>query len=90
MATADEKRAYQRGYQAGRKRVADEDARWMQVQAEIHAKTVARRDAFFCAALTGLIVNGNWQIGKNKAASVADYVTMAKEFANASVMAVKP
>lgn len=87
MAGATElKKAYARGYAAGRKRVAVEQQKWDQVHEEIHGKDVARQDAFFCAALTGLLASPGWKKGDGgEVKTIDDYIEIARKFARKSV-----
>jgi hypothetical protein len=81
---------YSRGYSAGRKRTEMENAHWLQIHTEIHHRDVSRKDAFFCAALTGLIARGGWQMDGNKVEKMAEYVELARRFANKSMEVMKP
>ena len=66
-----ERRAYAKGYAAGqRKRESAERQRF---------------DAFYCAALTGLLVSGRWRNGDKDWSSIPDYVNGAIDFAKQSL-----
>jgi hypothetical protein len=58
--TAEEKAAYQRGYQAGRKRVDIELKEWQAVHASITHVRSQRIDAFYCAALHFALTCEGW------------------------------
>lgn len=79
-------RGYSKGYRAGRKRTAAEDETWQRMHAEIHAKDVARRDRFFCAALNGLIVKGGWTMDGKLVKDMNDYIELARKFADAAML----
>jgi hypothetical protein len=81
----DEKRAYQRGYAAGRKRTEAELAHWLRIHEELHDRRVQRKDAFFCAALNGLLPVSGWEMGGKQLASLDDYVELAVRFADAAM-----
>jgi len=87
---------YSRGYAAGRRRLEKDDAAWKQAAEENLSTLKAmqrlrkqnddqfRRDVF-CASLTGILQNGGWTTGGQKASSVEDYVSIALHFANDAV-----
>lgn len=90
QAKREKSRDYSRGYQAGRNRIEAEHAQYLAIHEQIHSKTVERRDAFFNAALTGLIVKGNWQMDGKNLNNMNEYIELARRFADASMKAMKP
>lgn len=76
---------YSRGYQAGRKRTAAEQEAWDRTHAQIHDRRVARRDAFFCAALTGLTQSTGWSMAGEKVTELNEYVELARQFADRAI-----
>jgi hypothetical protein len=84
MTEEAEKRGYARGYAAGRKRNAEEQAKWEAIHAAIGSERMQRRDRFFCAALTGLIQR-SWNLNGKPAKTMEDHVELARQFAITSM-----
>lgn len=90
MESKEERNAYQRGYSAGKRKTKEQQDKQLGELQEaqllyqkITARSTQRRDAFFCAALTGLLANGSWKIGENK--DLSTQVRIAHMFADASM-----
>jgi len=86
MSKEDEQRIYARGYAAGKRKADHErEQRKAEIQEahilyqKITARTVQRRDAFFCAALTGILAHGSWMMGEDN--SLDAQVKIARQFA---------
>lgn len=81
--TDEEKRAYSRGYNAGRKRNEQEQQRWDAVHRSIsNANEKLRHDAF-CSALGALIQSPrNWTMDGKAVSDLDQYVELAARFAN--------
>lgn len=88
--TKAEKAAYQRGYQAGLRRLETryEDRAEKKMLAELERrKTRADRyDAFFCAALTGLLNGRDWTIGEEKVNTIPKFIELASKFAAEAII----
>lgn len=84
MSEEIEKRAYSRGYAAGRKRVETEEQaeqRRKEWLAESAARRRFRQDAFL-AALQGTIAKGGWGTGDEPWKNTRDYVRGCWNFAD--------
>lgn len=76
----EENKAYQRGYQAGLRSPAG--ARGSAARQRAHDRMWRE---VFCAALTGLIVRGSWQLDGKAATTGSEYNKIASHFANNAV-----
>lgn len=77
--TAAEKRGYQRGYAAGRKRTEADER--MRVERLADSR---RRDQFYCAAMTGMLAShARWRFVDAHWRTVQDYANGAGQMADA-------
>lgn len=77
---SEDLKEYQRGYRAGRKRTEKEEA---EHRARFTAELMehrSRRDAFACAALTGLIIRNQWGLDVKNDDHIEWYVRSALNF----------
>jgi hypothetical protein len=81
--TAEESRAYAKGYAAGRRKVAAERS-----SAALQRAEDRMWREVFCAALNGLIINANWSIGGEHMATSDDYVQVARALADRAIKKV--
>lgn len=84
METPEERRAYSKGYAAG-KRAAKGEPRGELTPREHETL----HDQVFCAVAAAMVIKGEWQTKGKTASTTEEYIELAKMFADAAVRAMR-